>query len=191
MHAEGRLRFGAKRRHAEDAGRSLDALRSRATGVLGGDECYDRLSRFGFRYGPSFRTIRELHHGDGFALSRLALDEGLLAEFDQYVLHPALIDGALQTVFGIALGETSATPFLPFAVDALEILRPLTPVCHALVEQADTPEGGNPDIRRFDIHLLGGNGEALVRLRNFYVRALRPAAGVRDAALASDASQPG
>ena len=54
-----------------------------------------------------------------------------------------------------------------------------------------TVEEGEYRRNVFDIHLLGGNGEALVRLRNFYVRALRPAAGVRDAALASDASQPG
>ena len=186
VHAEGRLRFGARPRHGEASPRSLDAIRARAAGVFGGDACYDRLARFGFRYGPSFRTIRELHHGDGFALSRLVLDEGLLAEFDQYVLHPCLLDGALQTVLGVALGEASDVPFLPFAVDALEILRPLTPVCHALVERVDTPEGGNPDIRRFDIRLLGDNGETLVRLTNFYVRALRPAVESHAAARASD-----
>jgi hypothetical protein len=84
----------------------------------------------------------------------------------------------LQTVLGAVSGEgdgvgEGGTPYLPFALGAVEILRPLSPTCFALVEQVGTP--GASDVQRFDISLLSESGELLVALRDFCVRALRAA----------------
>ena len=39
--------------------------------------------------------------------------------------HPSLLDGALQAIVGL-LPEDGSAPAMPFAVDSVEILRPLT-----------------------------------------------------------------
>ena len=87
-------------------------------------------------------------------------------------LHPSIVDGALQTVIGLAGAQPGAL-HLPFAVDEVEILQPLTETCYVYVEPAAAENAASPEMRRFNIRLLGENGDVRVRLNNFYVRALR------------------
>ena len=182
LHAEGRVRFGPGRgAHAAPQVRDIEALLRDTTRVKTGEACYAALSAFGFDYGPSFRSIRELRIGDGLAIAHLVLDASLRAEFDQYLLHPALIDGALQTVSGMALEgdeDGARTPYLPFALDAIERFRPLLPECHAVARRAAAGPAGS-GLLRFDLELLSMRGERLVALDGFYVRALPPGATLR------------
>ncbi|MBX3711492.1 MAG: SDR family NAD(P)-dependent oxidoreductase [Lysobacter sp.] len=181
LHAEGRVRYGRGRAaHAAPQVRDIDALLREAPRVRTGEACYAALAAFGFDYGPSFRSIRELHVGDGLAIARLGLDPALRAAFDQYLLHPALIDGALQTVSGMALdaeagGEGERRPYLPFALEAIERFRPLLPECWAVARRAAAGPAGS-GLLRFDLELLSLRGERLVALDGFYVRALPPGA---------------
>lgn len=174
LHSEGRVCFG-QRKHA-DALRAVHSIKEyvdRATKTVAGADSYRQLERFGFRYGPCFQTIQELHAGDGFALSRLKLADVLKADFEQYILHPCLIDGALQTVLGVAAGSgDTGTPYLPFAMESVEILRPLSQTCFALAERAGSG-AADSDVKQFNIQLLSESGEVLVKLNGFYVRALR------------------
>ncbi len=191
LHAEGRVRFGrARGAHAPSQLRDVAALLAETTHVIAGEACYSALSGFGFDYGPSFRSIRELHIGGDIAIAHLVLDPSLRADFDQFLLHPALIDGALQTVSGMALvaagdsaagngdaGTSTRTPYLPFALEAIERFRPMLPECHAVARRAAGPVGSG--LLRFDLELLSMRGERLVALDGFYVRALPPGAGLK------------
>jgi len=58
------------------------------------------------------------------------------------------------------------------------ILRPLRETCYAYVEAAAS-NGAGGDIKQFNIAMLSDSGDVLVRLNNFYVRALRTAQPVR------------
>ncbi|HEX8611503.1 MAG TPA: SDR family NAD(P)-dependent oxidoreductase [Telluria sp.] len=174
VHAEGRMSHGPASRHVdgEAPAYSIAQLKQRAGSTVSGTDCYSQLASAGFHYGPCFQTIQELHIGSDFVLSRLQLAEELRASFDQYILHPSLIDGALQTVVGMAAGETPDTPYLPFALDEVELLRPLPETCYAYVEHAGPAQSANQDIKQFNIFLLSESGDVLVRLNNFYLRAL-------------------
>ena len=172
LHSEGRVcygpsggRYGAPREPLDIAG-----LKTKAASLIAGEDFYRRLQGAGLAYGPSFQTVQELYAGDGFALSRLRLAESLEADADAYLLHPCLVDGAFQTVAGIVSGDMPDAPQVPFALDEVEILGPLGAACYAYVEQA--PGGAQPDIRQFTICLLNEAGQVLVRMNNFYVRAL-------------------
>ncbi|MET0497717.1 MAG: type I polyketide synthase [Steroidobacteraceae bacterium] len=175
VHSEGRLSYERQSKHGDEAQApySIEALKNRAEKNLSGSACYRQFEDFGFRYGPCFRTIQELHIGSDFALSRLDLTEELKGDFEQYILHPSIIDGALQTAIGIATGGEPNTPHLPFAVDEVEILQPLTETCYVYVEHAVSENPVNSEIKQFNIRLLGENGDVRVKLNNFYVRALR------------------
>jgi polyketide synthase PksL len=181
VHSEGRVFYGAGGRRAEQRqSYSIPELTAKAERTVPGADCYRQLAAFGLNYGPCFQTIEQMHVGQGFVLSRLALAQELMESFEQYILHPCLIDGALQSVIGIATGGEEHTPYLPFALDEVAILRPLRETCYAYVEAAAS-NGAGGDIKQFNIAILSESGEVLVRLNNFYVRALRTARPVRNA----------
>ena len=155
---------------------SLPEWRQRCGERHDGDRYYRLFQRLGFDYGPTFRVIDEVAIGDGCALATLALDPSLAKDFEQYVLHPCLIDGALQTVVALLAADEGGVPHLPFAIDEIEILGSLTPRCHVLVERSGDSVGASTGILQFNIHILSESGESLVKISNFYVRALVPPA---------------
>ncbi len=89
-------------------------------------DLYDRFSRVGVRYGPYFQSIDHLWLGTEEALARLRLPSVLAHELDRYVLHPSLLDGALQAAAGLALTAEQTELRLPFSVAHVDMLKPLT-----------------------------------------------------------------
>jgi hypothetical protein len=83
---------------------------------------YSTLEYLGLFYGPSFRPIEELWTGSGMALSHLHLEASLIGESPKHVLHPVLLEGALQTVCA-ALGQSINAPYLPKTLSRFD--------CHA------------------------------------------------------------
>ncbi|WP_157873385.1 SDR family NAD(P)-dependent oxidoreductase, partial [Streptomyces neyagawaensis] len=79
------------------------------------DDLYAGWSRAGLRYGPDFRTLRELTVGDGTARALLRSD----AEPLPWFAHPLLTDGVFQ-VMSCALQDLDAAtgprPMLPIGV---------------------------------------------------------------------------
>ena len=181
VHSEGRVFYGAEGKRCDGAlaAYSIQELKNRAGETIQGANCYRQFEGFGLRYGTCFQLIHELYIGSNFVLSKLDLAEELKDSFEQYILHPCIIDGALQTVIGIAAGEKSNTPYLPFALGEVEILRPLSETCYAYVENSVSEHSAGSDVKQFNIRLLSENGDVLVRLNNFHVRALRSIQGIR------------
>ena len=178
VHCEGRACFDSRNdseRATEAPTRpSLAEWRQRCGESHEGARYYSLFQRLGFDYGPTFRVIDEVAIGDGCALARLTLDPSSAKDFEQYVLHPCLIDGALQTVVALLAADEGGVPHLPFAIDEIEIFGSLTPRCHVLVERSSDIVGASTGILQFNVHILSESGETLVKITNFYVRALVP-----------------
>ncbi|WP_058042652.1 type I polyketide synthase [Streptomyces roseifaciens] len=115
QHARGRVRRAAAARpEPVDVAR----VRERLTGRTGGEEHYAALAAAGLAYGPAFRVLRELHTGDGEVLAAYHCDppdDG----YGGYVVHPALLDGALQA--GAPLLAGAETGYLPSGVDGVRM----------------------------------------------------------------------
>ena len=69
----------------------------------------------GFDYGDAFRSVRSVTAGEDWAVADIAVPAAIVDELDDFRFHPALIDGAFQTLFGAPfLGqEEQADPYLP------------------------------------------------------------------------------
>ncbi|MCP4702963.1 MAG: hypothetical protein GY862_39790, partial [Gammaproteobacteria bacterium] len=106
-------------------------------------------------------------------LSRLQLPKAVKEGFNDFVLHPSLMDGALQTVTGLMEPENAAL-YLPFALGSAELLGTLSEQSYAYVCRA-----GNADsaVKKFNISILDETGAVSVRLSDFSVRALKPQTG--------------
>ncbi|HZZ56395.1 MAG TPA: SDR family NAD(P)-dependent oxidoreductase, partial [Opitutaceae bacterium] len=151
-----------------DAWLDLATIRQRATETWSAENCYARFDANGFTGGPSFRAIRELFRNQGEALARLELpasvDDGAA-----WVLHPSLLDGALESVIGL-LGDCRGIPWLPFALGELHIAGALPRACYAYVRRA---EGGQE--ASFDIQVSDAGGRVLVDIRRLDFRPLETA----------------
>ncbi|MFF4219394.1 SDR family NAD(P)-dependent oxidoreductase [Streptomyces nondiastaticus] len=140
LHARGRAR-----RLAGAAPPGLDAARARerTARVVTGSEHYAAAERRGLGYGPAFRVLRDLRVGDREVLAGYRHEEpeeGYDARggYGGYVVHPALLDGALQA--GILLLPGTTDTYLPAAVGRLRMWR--TPDPAGLVhvrERSRTP----------------------------------------------------
>jgi acyl transferase domain-containing protein len=172
LHAEGKLTF---RDDCADPSASEDripiqALKAQSASRERGAAYYDRFREYGIHYGPSFQTIQEIYVHPSFALSKLQLADHLKADFGQFILHPSIIDGALQTVAPLAGGLGSETPHLPFALDELDILHPLHQVCYAYAEMANSREQNQAGVRKLNIRLLNQSGDVLINFKNLFLR---------------------
>lgn len=134
---------------------------------------YQQFEAQGLGYGPAFRPVQEIYLNDTYALAKLTIHDNLKTEFDDYMLHPSIIDGALQAVVGLIGHTECTTAYLPFALDEITLIRPLTQTCYVYVQAADSDQNSAMGIKKFNISLLNERGELLMKLTNFYVRAIQ------------------
>jgi acyl transferase domain-containing protein/acyl carrier protein/NADP-dependent 3-hydroxy acid dehydrogenase YdfG len=85
---------------------------------ISGEDFYQRTQARGFGYGHAFRTVCGVTAGEDRAVADIAVPEAIADELDDFRFHPALIDGAFQTLFGAPfLGQKQGDdPFLPTSI---------------------------------------------------------------------------
>ncbi|HSI51715.1 MAG TPA: beta-ketoacyl synthase N-terminal-like domain-containing protein, partial [Ideonella sp.] len=166
VYSQGLARPGTEETSAE----TLDvvALRQRCAGShLGAAQCYDRFARMGLHYGPGFQGLQELFVGEAQVLARISLPEKVRATQADYLLHPSLLDAALQATLGLQVGKPAL--MLPIALGALEAFSPCTTEMWAVAQRSPGSQAGDAE-QRFDIDLCDEHGALCVRLRQFSVR---------------------
>ena len=86
-----------------------------AVTTIDGDDFYARTEALGFDYGDAFRSVRSVTAGEDWAVAEIAVPAAIAGELDDFRFHPALIDGAFQTLFGAPFAgqEEQTDPYLP------------------------------------------------------------------------------
>ncbi len=134
------------------------------------DEFYTRARAVGFDYGDAFQTITGITSGDGWATADIIIPEQIADTVDLYRFHPALIDGAFQTLIGTTLLErdTDEDAYLPTRVRRSAI--------HAAPQQHMTAQisvvSATKDEIESDITLIGSDGQPLAEFTGFTLQAL-------------------
>jgi acyl transferase domain-containing protein len=108
----------------------LDTLQAKCSQPFPIDAFYDRITRLGFEYGPSFRNLEIVWHqpGAGQAFGQLRLPDEYLDEARSYYLHPGLLDACFQLI-GPAIavsnnpGEEN-TLYIPVSLERLRFFAP-------------------------------------------------------------------
>ncbi|MFP5393941.1 MAG: SDR family NAD(P)-dependent oxidoreductase, partial [Gammaproteobacteria bacterium] len=154
--------------HAPAAQVSLELLRQRcARRAFSAPEVYAAFASLGIDYGPAHRAVTALHLGSDELLAQLALPPAIAASLTDYVLHPALLDAALQATIGFGLDQGRLRAALPFSMEEVRVLAPCQPAMWVHVVRTDE---GAPDLERFDLQLFDAAGVPCVQLRGFTVR---------------------
>ncbi len=157
---------------------------------------YATWARMGLVHGASFHGLTAVRHGSGQALAQLRLPDKVAQTLGDYVLHPSLMDGALQAAVGLITGWTSASGqlLLPFTLESLRIVSPCTTEMFAWVRYAPGSQPGDRVVR-LDIDLCDSDGRVCVRMGGFGVRALDGSLGetgkTTEATITDDAQSAG
>ena len=160
---------------------SLASLQARINGpCLDAEALYRQFDSVGIHYGPSHRTVRELHSSGGQLLAQIQLPSSLKADHRQFVLHPSLMDGALQCTLGLLVADPLAQGAtvqrqqtrVPFALDRLEHSgAALGEQVWAWVRPAAQASAAGHWV--FDIDIYNQQGEHCVALHGFALREMK------------------
>lgn len=170
VHCQGEAVFVAE---ASPAAIDLRRLQARmARGRQDADAIYRRFDDAGVAFGPAHRGVREVALGEGEAFAWLTLPDAVSPADPAYVLHPSLMDSALQacSVLGASAQDNAGGPLLPFALDRLRVFAPCRGDVVAWVRLADKVRERADAPMLFDVDIIGGDGRVCVQIRGFSTR---------------------
>jgi polyketide synthase PksN len=143
---------------------SIHSIKERCNNLTSQKELYSLFENIGIKYGRYYRTVKEIWGSGTEALGVLEHDASNISSEDgDYIIHPAILDGALQTMAGV--GEIHGRTMLPFSVDKVECIKPVNTKAYAYVRK----DGED----RFNVAILDENGNVCVKLHGVSVRELK------------------
>jgi len=171
VHCRGEAVFSAQ---PAPARLDLDALRRAVTQArLDSAEVYRICATMGLHYGPAHQSVAAIHIAETQVLADLRLPVSAEDVRHRFVLHPSLMDGALQASLGlfVDLHDIPTKPWVPFSLEGVRIFRPCTSEMVAWVRRSS---GGIPGDRslRVDADLCDLDGNVAVQVQGFVSRAL-------------------
>ncbi|HKO54661.1 MAG TPA: type I polyketide synthase, partial [Thermoanaerobaculia bacterium] len=136
-------------------------------------EVYAICARMGLHYGPAHRGIIALGFGQDELLAELRLPAVVGTSEHDYVLHPSLMDSALQASIGLIVDRNDAPtkPSVPFAVESLRILSACTKEMVAWLRYAKGSSREDKAVK-VDVDLCDRQGNVCVQIRGFALRTL-------------------
>ena len=108
---------------------------------------------------PGFQAITAIHQGGDQLLAQLRLPAGMEPGHDAYVLHPSLMDSALQACVGLMDGRTR----LPYALERLRIVSRCTREMVAWVRSVGGSQAG--EVIKLDVDLCDERGNVCVQVQ--------------------------
>jgi polyketide synthase PksN len=149
---------------------NLEAIRSKCDQQHEVVAFYKAYEQRGIHYGPACKSLTQITSGNGYVLAQIRLPQHL--EASSFGMHPSLLDAAFHAAAAFETDSTKAT-FVPYALGAIHIYRNLPEHCLVVIK----PEPDHPNTRatrHFRITLCDTDGEVLVELDKFSVRAMKP-----------------
>ena len=135
------------------------------------DQLYKFFAAAGLNYGPAFLGIETVYSGKDELAAKIILPDEFRNETDPYLLHPVMMDAALQATIGFSFDNSNHTssirPGLPYALEKVEIYSGCTSpmwavVRHSLNWIADI--SGEKHIVKYDIDLCDNTGVVCSRM---------------------------
>ncbi|WP_338862076.1 amino acid adenylation domain-containing protein [Mycetohabitans rhizoxinica] len=166
---------------ADEPAESLTSLQAAIGGhMLDADALYRLFDSMQIYYGPWHRSVKALRIDGGQVLAQIELPQALTSEHERLVLHPSLMDGALQATVGLLVADQldqGLTPqlthtWVPFALTQLQLsgaelghqiwawVRPCT-------EQTEAGQS------TFNVDIYNQQGQHCAALREFALRVMK------------------
>jgi hypothetical protein len=156
---------------------SLKTVRDQCTrNTFSAAEIYEAFQSIGIDYGPGYRSIEAIYTGRGQILAKLALDPSVSGTKELFVLHPGIMDSALQAAIGFLMGTGNLKPINPGILNELEVFGEPPSPCWVLIRDSRRNEAGDKpaddkQLQMLDIDLCDEQGTVLVRMKGLETKA--------------------
>ncbi|MEK5142623.1 SDR family NAD(P)-dependent oxidoreductase [Paenibacillus sp. FSL M7-0134] len=148
-------------------------LEQYSLGSVSSRQCYEAFAAMQISYGPGHQGIEKIYVGVGQALAKLSLPSSVYHTMEHYVMHPSLMDSALQATIGLIMSagdrKASIKPALPFALEELEVFNRCTSEMWAWIRNSEDSRQDGP-LQKLDIDLCDEQGNVCVRMKGFLSR---------------------
>lgn len=169
LYCQGKLQYAtAQEEAAEDEFVDIEAIRGRCEKVSDAERAYPQFKTLGLGLGPTFQALQEVHRNPQSSfevLGALKIPELDALRFDEFVLHPSLVDSAFQAAMGARLADAGGEMFVPYSLGEVEIVHPLTPVCYSYVTDANDAKKAS-NVSKMNVLIVDEHGKVLVRVRD-------------------------
>lgn len=151
---------------------SLPAIAHRCNQGATKQEIYETFERQNISYGSFFQRLEKLSFNDSEALGYVMPEQQLHDEYQQYHLHPGIIDGCLHALSAFRMNAAQDEAMVPFSIGRVDIFDDGTAPCMVYARRIgdDARAGGSA---HFDIDIVDKDGKPLIRLGHFGSRRLK------------------
>ncbi len=134
---------------------------------------YAAWGKMGVEHGAAHRGVVALHFGERQLLADLCLPALVEASDGDYVLHPSLLDAALQAsiCLFVDLADVPSKPLLPFALKSLRVVSRCTREMAAWIRYGPGSKREDKAVS-LDIDLCDRDGNICIQLRGLTARTL-------------------
>ncbi|MEE9355676.1 MAG: SDR family NAD(P)-dependent oxidoreductase [Methylococcaceae bacterium] len=136
-------------------------------------ELYQLFARNGLHYGPSFQPLQNCIYGEEGILSELKIPDIVSDDFEDFILHPSMMDGVFQTIVALSLlgSNKLERQYVPFYLERVEIIHPIPKQCYAYAVINNENNAASSDIK-FDALVCDKEGKILVKITGLTKRAI-------------------
>lgn len=148
--------------------------------LISPNDCYEKFESMDLIYGSRFRGIEELRVGiddsnKKFVLTKIKLPKEILHTLTDYVMHPSVMDSALQGAIGLRFFDENIETALPFMLDNLTIYAGCKESMWSYIRySADAESQLNHE--KIDIDIFDDSGRICMRMSGFSFRKNQTAA---------------
>lgn len=170
LHAQGSICYNTsieKKHHPVDLNKIID----RCPNKFNGNQCYEQYHKIGLHLGPSFRVLKDIYVNETEVLAKLILPEDLEDSSDEFMLHPSIMDGCLQSAIGFSLlNKTDPILYVPFSMGEVHILHALPKICYAHLNLLPNRPSAHTENRNIDASIFDENGNRLIKMKDISAR---------------------
>ena len=138
-------------------------------------EYYNQFKNMGLEYGEALQGMDKLYCGEDGELAKLAIPTCVSDTLDQYVLHPSILDSALQAAIGLRTGEVNriltSNPVIPFALEKIEIYEKCTSQMWAHIQYSNKKDKNK--LLKIDVALYDSDGKLCIVMEGLVSKELK------------------
>ncbi|HEX6427154.1 MAG TPA: SDR family NAD(P)-dependent oxidoreductase, partial [Niastella sp.] len=150
----------------------IAAIQQQCSRVVHNIACYEAFEQIGFQYGHAHRGLSAIHIGNNLLIAKVATAALAFDRKENFVLHPGLLDAALQATlwWNATEANTPLQMYLPVAVESVDVFQAIPAVNWVSISNSPITTVDH-NKRVLDIDILTEDGACCVRLKGVTLQA--------------------
>ncbi|MBV7327799.1 SDR family NAD(P)-dependent oxidoreductase [Chloroflexi bacterium TSY] len=160
----------------------LQPIRARCPIVRYPQEIYAQIIAEGLHVGPTFMPMTEIFLSEDEGLAHLRLPDNIAQTEEDYLLHPTMLTGVLQTaLLNNKPQGIDNTQFIPIAIDEILFTQSLPAECYIYTKR-HASNVQSIGMKKFDAKVLAMDGTIVATMQGVSIRALATSPTQKDSA---------